>query len=220
VVTKGLPAYCAVALAGLNDLPDTISTRSVIIRMRRRAPGEHVEPWRHRIHATEGHQLAERLAKWSVAEADRLTWPDIPEGIVDRNADVWESLLMVADLAGGDWSQAARVAAVALVADLGKDRGKSLGIQLLTDLQSIFGDEDGMHTEVILGKLNSNRRRAVGEPARQRTRRSRTRKPSTPLRRSTLRRAHRRRCEEGIQSRRPRRRMVSICPHVLLEIRY
>ena len=51
--TEELPAYCAVALAGLDDLPDTILTRSVIIRMRRRAPDEHVEPWRHRVNGPE-----------------------------------------------------------------------------------------------------------------------------------------------------------------------
>ncbi len=38
VETEELPAYCAVALAGLGDLPDTILTRSVIVKMRRRAP--------------------------------------------------------------------------------------------------------------------------------------------------------------------------------------
>jgi Protein of unknown function (DUF3631) len=61
---------------------------------------------------------------------------------------------MVADLAGGDWSQTARVAAVALVADFA-EKGRSLGVQLLTDLHSIFGDEDAMHTDTILGKLNA-----------------------------------------------------------------
>ena len=50
-MTEELPVYCAVALAGLDDLPDTIRTRSVIIRMRRRRPSERVEPWRYRIHA-------------------------------------------------------------------------------------------------------------------------------------------------------------------------
>ena len=35
VETEEIPAYCAVALAGLGWLPDTILTRSVIIRMRR-----------------------------------------------------------------------------------------------------------------------------------------------------------------------------------------
>lgn len=40
------PAYCAVALAGLGDMPDTIMSRSVVIRMRRRSPTEKVEPFR------------------------------------------------------------------------------------------------------------------------------------------------------------------------------
>ena len=50
VTTEELPAYCAVAMAGLGWLPDTILTRSVIVRMRRRAPDELVEPFRRRIH--------------------------------------------------------------------------------------------------------------------------------------------------------------------------
>ena len=55
VETEELPAYCAVALAGLDDLPDTIMTRSVVVRMRRRSSNERVEPWRTRINAPEGH---------------------------------------------------------------------------------------------------------------------------------------------------------------------
>lgn len=38
------PSFCAVAVAGLGSLPDTILTRSVIVRMRRRAPNERVDP--------------------------------------------------------------------------------------------------------------------------------------------------------------------------------
>src|SRR6476620_6774911 len=37
VRTEEISAYCAVALAGLGWLPDTILTRSILIRMRRRA---------------------------------------------------------------------------------------------------------------------------------------------------------------------------------------
>ena len=58
VETEELPAYCAVALAGLDDLPDTIMTRSVIVRMRRRAPGEQVEPWRRRVNGAEAETAA------------------------------------------------------------------------------------------------------------------------------------------------------------------
>ena len=48
VTPELLPAFAPVALAGLGDLPDTILSRSIIIRMRRRAPNESVEPYRRR----------------------------------------------------------------------------------------------------------------------------------------------------------------------------
>ena len=43
VETEELSAYAPVALAGLGWLPDTILTRSVVIRMRRRRNDEKVE---------------------------------------------------------------------------------------------------------------------------------------------------------------------------------
>ena len=46
VTPELLPAFAPVALAGLGDLPDTILSRSIIVRMRRRAPNESVEPYR------------------------------------------------------------------------------------------------------------------------------------------------------------------------------
>lgn len=43
---QAFPSYCAVAVAGLGSLPDTILSRSVVIHMRRRARNEKVEPFR------------------------------------------------------------------------------------------------------------------------------------------------------------------------------
>jgi hypothetical protein len=154
VVTEELPAYCAVALAGLDDLPDTIHTRSVIIRMRRRAPGEYVEPWRNRINGPQAAPIAANLARWSAMAVKQLTWPEMPDSIEDRNADVWEPLLAVADLAGGEWPERAREAAVALVA-VAADRRTSLGIQLLRDLRTVFGAAEVMFTEIILERLHA-----------------------------------------------------------------
>ncbi len=112
ILTEELPAFCAVAMAGLGNLPDTILTRSVIVRMRRRAPTETVEPYRRRLHAPEGNRLRERLAVWAGSVSGDLadTWPEMPEGITDRNADVWEALLAIADAAGGGWPQHLRPA--------------------------------------------------------------------------------------------------------------
>ena len=105
MVTEELPAYCAVALAGLDDLPDTLMSRSVVVRMRRRAPHELVEPFRHRLHSPDGFALRDDLSRWA-GEIPEGVWPEMPEGIEDRNADVWEALLAVADAAGGDWPSA------------------------------------------------------------------------------------------------------------------
>ena len=77
----------------------------------------------------------------------------MPAGIEDRDADVWESLLMVADAAGGDWPERARVAAVALVADSREAQAVSLGVRLLTDLHTVFGEHETLSTEDILNAL-------------------------------------------------------------------
>jgi hypothetical protein len=104
IETEELPAYCAVALTGLGAIPDTILTRSVVVRMRRRAPAEHVEPYRRRVHAADGNAIRDRLSDWTTPLCGSLgaAWPNMPTGIEDRNADVWEALLPIADAAGGD----------------------------------------------------------------------------------------------------------------------
>ena len=154
IETEEIPAYCAVALAGLDDLPDTIRTRSVLIKMRRRAPGETVEPYRRRDHAPAGHELRDELAEWimDIESELRRARPDMPEGVVDRDADVWEPLLAIADAAGGEWPKLARVAAVTLVS-AAKAGTPSLGVRLLSDLRSIFEGEDAMRTSRVIEKL-------------------------------------------------------------------
>lgn len=150
------PCYAAVALAGLDDLPDTIMTRSVVIRMRRRAPDEFVEPYRRREHARDGETLRDRLERWTASIAGDIdgAWPKFPEGVQDRSADVWEALLLLADAAGGEWPNRARVAAVALVADARRG-GESLGVRLLRDLRVVFGPDDKLSTETILERLTA-----------------------------------------------------------------
>ena len=158
VETEELPAYCAVALAGLDDLPDTIMTRSVVVRMRRRSPAEKVEPWRLRINGPDAEKLKHKLVLWAASVAGHLAdgdfWPEMPEGINDRDADVWEALLAVADLAGGRWPVIARQAAVTLVAG-SRQRRPSMGVQLLADIRSVFDriGDDKLTTELLVKGL-------------------------------------------------------------------
>jgi hypothetical protein len=155
VQTEEIPAYCAVALAGLGNLPDTIASRSILIDMRRRAPDEAVEPFRHRYHASQAEPIKEALAEWCAEHeaALRGAAPEMPQGIEDRDADCWEPLLAIADAAGGDWPRRAREAAVALVAR-SAERTQTSGVQLLADLFDVFQAADKLATETILHRLH------------------------------------------------------------------
>lgn len=149
--------FAAVALAGLGDLPDTVMTRAVIVRMRRRAPSETVEPFRSRTHQPQGHDLRDALATWAEAVGADVgnATPELPHGVVDRPAEVWEPLIAVADAAGGDWPQRARSACSAICAATGS-RAVSLGVRLLTDLRTIFGESAALSTVRILELLKGD----------------------------------------------------------------
>jgi hypothetical protein len=97
--------------------------------MRRRAPTESITPYRRRKHESEGNALRDRLALWAAAVVDsikgRLGSDDeieMPSGVADRDADVWEPLFLIADAAGDHWPETARVTAVTLVTAF-KDEG-------------------------------------------------------------------------------------------------
>ncbi|MCZ7417578.1 DUF3631 domain-containing protein [Streptomyces sp. WMMC897] len=155
---KMFETFCAVAMAGLGSLPDTILSRSVIIRMRKRAPNEDVESYRLRSHEPQGHALRDRLAAWADQVRDQVdgVWPTMPEGITDRPADVWEPLLAVADAAGGHWPERARAACVELVHAAREGDKASVGVHLLTDLRDqVFCGADRMPTAAILECLHA-----------------------------------------------------------------
>jgi Protein of unknown function (DUF3631) len=154
VLTEEIPSFAAVAMAGIGWLPDTIMSRCVVVRMRRRAPDEIVQAFRRRIHGPQGELLCRQLAGWAetVLEQAIDARPDMPNGIEDRNADCWEALLAVADLAGVDWPERAREAAVALIKITREDE-PSLGIRLLVDLHTIFGAVETMSTKDIIEAL-------------------------------------------------------------------
>ena len=155
VCTEDIPAYCAVALAGLGWLPDTLMSRSVIIRMQRRRAGEHVTPYRRRVHSPEGQQLRDAIAAWAAGVVKEMTEarPAIPKGVEDRDADMWEPLIAVADSLAGEWPARARAAAVSLVS-LAKEAEPSLGIKLLADCRTVFGAAEVLFTSTLLRGLH------------------------------------------------------------------
>ncbi|UFQ16231.1 MULTISPECIES: DUF3631 domain-containing protein [Streptomyces] len=151
------PTFAMAALAGIGDLPDTIMDRAVVIRMQKRKPGERITPFRSRYSVPELHAVRDRLAAWLTplrGAAHRLV-PQMP--VEDRAADTWEPLVIVADLAGGQWPALARAACVAMTRhEVVQDEQTSLKTRLLRDIRRVFeqeGNKDALRTQDVLAAL-------------------------------------------------------------------
>jgi hypothetical protein len=135
------PTFAMAVIAGIGSMPDTIEDRAVIITLRRKSPAEHVAKYRLRKDKPKVTAIGDRLAAWVMPNADALgeIEPRMPPGLNDRAEDVWESLLAVADLAGGPWPARARRAAVALSAEAEQEAAESLDLRLLADIRELYG---------------------------------------------------------------------------------
>jgi hypothetical protein len=151
------PVYAPAALAGIaGAMPATITTRAITIHMHRRRADEPVDPFRERQVARDAQPLREQLAAWIDSTGTQLgdAQPDMPNGVTDRPAEIWEPLLAIADTAGGHWPDTARGACRHFVLDAGPSM-TSLGVRLLADLRELFilADTGRMRTPDILAAL-------------------------------------------------------------------
>jgi 5S rRNA maturation endonuclease (ribonuclease M5) len=155
---REFPVFAPVALAGLaGKMPATITDRAITLHMRRRAPDEHVAEFRERDAKADAEPLRGRIEVWAAANHDALAAarPVMPDGVRDRPAEVWEAILAVADLAGGDWPDRARAACRHFVLDSDPDE-LSFGARLLRDIRTVFGDCDRVFSTDVVTALTSD----------------------------------------------------------------
>jgi len=148
--------FAPAIMAGIGNMPDTIVDRAVNIRLRRRKNTETVEPYRIRLHEPGLHELRQALTEW-IQDNENQLLDVIPENpLQDRAADLWEPLLAVADLAGGQWPIKARQAARKLAGDAAEeDQHQSDGVELLADIRQVLAFQRGDHVQssVLLSAL-------------------------------------------------------------------
>jgi hypothetical protein len=135
------------AIAGIGNMPDTVTDRGIPIRLKRRAPSEMVAKFRRRRAAAEAAAIT---FDWSTVTVDPNV--PVPDELNDRAADSWEPLLAIADAAGGRWPVRGRQAAVALS---GEDEGQaSVGMRLLAEIRDVFDGEAHLPTAELLRRLH------------------------------------------------------------------
>jgi len=149
--------FCAKALAGIGDLPDTVRDRSIVIRLQRKRADELALRFRRREALAVTEPLQQALAEWAEGALDELAAarPEMPGALNDRAEEAWEPLLAIADLAGGSWSERARRAALELSSGL-EAEDEALGPWLLRDIRDVFvnGGVDRLSSADLAASLN------------------------------------------------------------------
>jgi len=147
--------WCPQAIAGIGHMPETITDRSFLIHLRRKLPTETVKRLG-RHHGGPLVELARKVARWAADHQRELeeAIPEMPNGLNDRAADAWEFCIAIADLAGGEWPQRARAAALEVSGD-GTAENETTRIKLLSDIRDIFDDmrEETLFSWEIVKKL-------------------------------------------------------------------
>lgn len=169
-------------LTGISDIPDTVLSRSIAIRMERRPKsGPRFVQFRSRDKQAVL-DLQRKIIRWvddnRMAIIARLDKVKFPEGLDDRAADSWECLLAIADIAGGDWPS--RLYSACSVATKEKDE---TGIReiLLADIRTVFEREKNpknLSTSLLIEKLTEIDDRPWSEFSRG--------KPITPVKLARL----------------------------------
>ena len=209
-----IPTFAMAALAGIGAMPDTIEDRAVVVRMRRRAPGETVAPFREKRDRAPLRLLAERIHEWARGNADALLAAEPAMPVEDRAADTWEPLIAVADLAGDEWPDRARLAAVILTNERESNSTPGNGVRLLADCRTAFGDEPALHTTQLLGQVQGRPGSTVDRLWAQRADRDEARQAPRRIRHPLWERpAPRHWASEGLLSGRFRRRLGPVLPH-------
>jgi len=105
--------------------------------------------------------LRSQAARWAADNFDKLAEPDpkMPD-LNDRAADNWRPLLAIADLVGGTWPEEARRAACLLS---GAEQDGAIGVELLRDIRSAFGDDDVIRSSDLVAKLTADPERPWAE---------------------------------------------------------
>ncbi len=151
----GLAAFscwCPKIMATIGRLPDTLADRCILIRMHRKLAGEACQ----RAGSLDATDLKRQCVRFVRDHAEKITSarPSIPSNLNDRAADIWEPLLVLADLAGGSWPERARQAAVALSA-LAQNH-HPIGA-LLLDILAVFvnSKQDRLFSRTLVDGLNT-----------------------------------------------------------------
>jgi Protein of unknown function (DUF3631) len=152
---KSYSTFAPIAVAVIGALPRPLTSRSVVIPMRKSDGKRELKRFDESTDTREFPLMYGYILNWRDAHKDklRLADPKMPTELRDRARDVWRPLIAIADTFGLEWGKKARDAAVVL------SRGRhdeDIKVTLLRDTRDIFDTlgVDRILSDELVAKLN------------------------------------------------------------------
>lgn len=141
------------AVAMIGDLPGTLQDRSVMVKLRRKAPGEKIAKLDIDF-SKRCSEIRRKCQKWSDDNMDMLRAVSlkVPDTGNDRQADNWYPLFCIAEVVGGEWPELIKNS---MIGSTDTDDGTT-SIQLLSDIRDILKNHPGdrIFSDILVDKLN------------------------------------------------------------------
>jgi hypothetical protein len=149
--------FAPIALAGIGTsaIPETVADRALMIEMRRMLSNERILEFESDEVEKYFSPVKEKLELFARENESRYRdlRPELPrESLNPRARDLWKPLYKIAECAGEEWVQKARLASVALSAGESDPEEASLSLRLLSDTREVF-QEDQLATRELIDRL-------------------------------------------------------------------
>jgi hypothetical protein len=154
---KKYSCWCPKVIAMIGEVPDTIADRSIVVKMARKLTTETCAP----LAALDTAHIRAKCARFALdAQLAIAQHPKISgEGLNDRATDTFDPLFVIARMAGDEWEQKLRAAALGLCSSADTENS---GSGLILDIVDVFfqtGSEKMFSRDIIArlreGSMNS-----------------------------------------------------------------
>lgn len=146
--------WCPMVIAGIGSQRDTLTSRSILIGLRRKLPSEKVQRVPPELHANSA-GLRRQIARWAADNCIRLgnMTSEPPDCGNDRRLDNFAPLWRIAEVLGGVWP--VRIASAYAASSKIEEADAPAAILLLRDLKSIFDgrESEKLQTAELVGAL-------------------------------------------------------------------
>ena len=138
---KELSLWCPQVIAGIGEFEDTLTSRSIVIGLRRKTNQEtvkHLSIGFFEEHGTD----RDSLSSWSkgITRDDLQLEPDMPVEAHNRERDNWLPLFQIAQIASSQWSDSAAAAFRAIELERSANVPVASGTELLMDIRQSLID--------------------------------------------------------------------------------